>query len=87
MLEEITITEQKSPKEITKKNSDNQDIFFNESDSKKQDLLAASNVRGLFMNEHISKDEYLQKEEKKRKMKECLEFFPFVKQRNYSYCF
>ena len=56
---------------------DPEEGLFRDSDSKQQGnsgVLAANNVRGLFMNEHISKEEYLQSQDKKRKMKEYLEY-------------
>lgn len=47
----------------------------NEGGKEESSIKQAGQIRGLFMNEHISKEEYLLNQEKKRKMKEILEFF------------
>ena len=60
--------------DLNKKSIDKQEIFLKDSDSKTpNNITNANNVRGMFMNEHISKEEQLQALEKKRKMKEFLE--------------
>lgn len=74
MKREVKITEKET--ENVKKSLE-QEAFMKDSAEKQSNLIAAANVRGMFMNEHISKEEYLKTQDKKRKMKEILEYFRF----------
>jgi len=61
-----------------KRSLEQADIFQKDSEKPgNNNTTSAANVRGMFMNEHISREEYLQREEKKRKMKEVLEYHWF----------
>lgn len=64
----------KDNEDLMRKSIEKQDILNKESDNKTPNSIAnANNIRGIFMNEHVSKEEQLKSQEKKRKMKEFLE--------------
>ena len=75
LKKEVKLTENETE---NVKRSLEQEAFMRDSAEKPSNLIAAANVRGMFMNEHISKEEYLKSQDKKRKMKEILEYFTSI---------